>query len=64
MFKRIVYSILSHRYTIYMNKNDKFGDKITYKEILQQLIELKLPELALLLEKFYDTIKILILKDF
>ena len=47
-----------------MNKNDKFGDKITYKEILQQLIELKLPELALLLEKFYDTIKILILKDF
>ena len=64
LFKRIVYSILSHRYTIYMNKNDKFGDKITYKEILQQLIELKLPELALLLEKFYDTIKILILQDF
>jgi len=61
LFKRIIYSIITHRYVVYMNKNDRYTDKITYKEMLKQLMDLKLPELALLLEKFYDTTKVLII---
>lgn len=60
LFKRIVYSIITHKYTVYKNKTYRYDNKITWKEITNELLNLKLDKLVLLLEKFYDSAKSMI----
>jgi hypothetical protein len=63
LLKKIVYSIITNKYVVYENKNDQFITKITYKDIISQLISLKLDKLAVLLERFYESAKIIIITE-
>lgn len=61
LFKHIIYSIITNKYEIYVNKREKYNDKLTYENITNSLIEYELNDFALLLERFHDSSKSLIL---
>lgn len=54
LIKRIVYSAITESSTVYINKNQKFYDKITFKEIYPLLHKSNLGIIVLLCEKFYN----------
>jgi len=62
LFKRILYSIISERETIYENKNDTYNEKITFKEIYPDLSKMGLNLFMQLIERFYQQAKINLLK--
>lgn len=62
IFKRIIYSILSDRYTIYINKSDKYNEKITFKDIYPILSKADLGKFISLLEKIYQHAKVEIIR--
>jgi len=63
LFKRIIYSIITEKYDVYTNKKDRFVDKISWKELLKNLLDLKLDKLASFLVKFHDASKASIISE-
>lgn len=56
LFKRIYYSMLTHKYKIFVNKKEQFIKKITHEDILIDMKKMELGKLTTLLEKFYKSI--------
>jgi hypothetical protein len=58
IFKRIIYSTISDLYPIYENKNDKYNNHITFREMYQSLNQVQMGKIIYLLEKFYVEVKL------
>jgi hypothetical protein len=63
LFKRIIYSIITEKYEVYSNKKERFMEKITYKEIMKELLDLKLDKLVSFLAKFHDSAKVVLISE-
>jgi hypothetical protein len=58
VLKRILYSAITERYTVYVNKNEMFTERITYKEMYKVLTDSGLGKLVPFFERFYGVCKI------
>lgn len=63
LYKRIVYSIMTQKYKIYMDKKNRFKNKLTFHEIFPELKKLYLSKLIDFFEKVESQAKILIMKN-
>lgn len=50
LFKKIIYSQLSQKYVIYINKKDKLDKMISYEELFKELEKLKLKHIVVVLK--------------
>jgi hypothetical protein len=53
IFKRIIYSIITQKYKIYIDNNKIYENKITFKEIYQSMLDFGLNKFVFLLDEFY-----------
>jgi hypothetical protein len=61
LFKLIVFSIITNKYSIYMNKKDQFFEKIDYEQYVSQINLFHQSKMAILLEKFANNAKIILI---
>ena len=61
LFKLIVFSIATNKYEVYENKKDKFTKKIEYSNYISEINLLHQSKLSILLEKFHNNAKILLI---
>lgn len=61
LFKLIVFSIITNKYSIYMNKKDKFTFKINYNDYIYEISLLHQYKFVILLEKFAINSKVLLI---
>jgi hypothetical protein len=59
--KLVVCSIVLNKYTVYMNKKDKFKEKFDYTTFVSEINLLHQSKIAILLEKFHNNAKVIII---
>jgi hypothetical protein len=59
--KLIVCSIVLNKYTVYMNKKDKYKEKIDYTTFISEINLLHQSKISILLEKFHNNAKVIII---
>lgn len=62
MFKKVIYSILTNKYTIYKTKKEKANTTLMINNDVSQLLELKLDKLAVLLERINENARSVIIE--
>jgi len=60
LFKRIIFAIICEKYTIYINKKDKYDGVITFRDMYKILINHECNYLVMFLERFYQKCKLYI----
>lgn len=58
VLKRVLYSAITERYSVYVNKSEMFTERITYKEMYKVLTDSGLGKLVPFFERFYGVCKI------
>jgi len=61
LFKLVVFSIITNKYDVFINKKDKYKQKLDYFTYVSEINQLHQYKLAILLEKFHNNAKILLI---
>lgn len=62
LFKKVIYFILTNKYTVYKTKKEKSYTKLLINNDISQLLDLKLEKLAILLERMNENAKTIIIE--